>query len=776
MVVVLLPAIWLIAGMFLLPRPLFSDPFATAVYSREGNLLGARIAVDGQWRFESTGVVSEKFKQALLLFEDQHFYQHPGFNPVSIVAALIQNIKAGEIVRGGSTLTQQVIRISRKGKPRTYLEKGVEVTLAVGLELVSTKTEILQYFADHAPMGGNVVGVEAAAWRYFGHSPQSLSWAEAATLAVLPNAPSLMNPGKNRDQLELKRNRLLEKLFTKGQIDQPTYAASLLEPLPGKPLPLPDHSPHLADYLMKTQPGSNFLTTIDFRLQQTVNRLVADQNRILSGNGIHNAAVVVISVPDNQTLVYVGNTEKQPTSNHQNAVDIVQARRSTGSILKPLLYAAMMEDGLLLPQSLVADIPSYYDNYHPTNFDNHFSGAVPAADALARSLNVPAIFMLRDYGPGRFLSLLHQTGMHSFSQSADHYGLSMILGGGEATLFELSTLYAGMARTVLNYDKYYGKYPDDAYRSPHLLLNQKQDVEPKRLNDQVPLHAGSIWLTYKALHQVNRPESEAGWEHFSSSENIAWKTGTSFGFRDAWAIGTTADYIVGVWVGNADGEGRTGLTGTSSAAPLMFQVFSQLGSSSDFIPPWDELVEMEVCAVSGFKAGQYCEETDTILVFQSSVKSLVCPYHHRIFIDKTDGLRATRSCATPDDIVPMNCFVLPPVQEWYYRKDHPLYSGLPDWKPGCDQEGDNQTMKFVYPPNRALVVLPRDASGEKLPLIAQLTHRNPTIEVFWHLDNEFIGTTKTIHQMAVLPTIGEHILTAVDASGNRLSVSFGVTK
>ncbi len=766
--------LWLLVGWMLLPQPLFNDPYATVVFAHDRHLLGARIASDGQWRFPSADTVPEKFREALLLFEDRYFYRHPGFNPFSMVDALADNLKAGEVVRGGSTLTQQVIRLSRKGQSRTLWEKIQELTLAVALELRCSKNEILQYFTDHAPMGGNVVGVEAAAWRYFGHSAHQLSWAEAATLAVLPNAPSLINPGKNRDLLLEKRNNLLWRLYKDGEMDSLTCITARLEPLPEKPIPLPDRAPQLVDFCMTYHQGQRVETEIEFRIQQLVSKLVAVHHQQLTQNGIDNAAVLVISVPDNRVVAYVGNTTPTDAKNHQQAVDMIRAVRSTGSILKPLLYAAMQEDGMLLPNSLVADIPSYYNNYHPTNFDNHYSGAVPVSQALSRSLNVPAIFMVRDYGQARFLHLMKQVGITTFNKPASYYGLSMILGGGEASLWELSGMYAGMARTVINFDKYYGKYTGMEYQPPQLIVNENDyDKEPHPTSD-IPLHAASIWLTYKALKEVNRPETEVGWEQFASSKNLAWKTGTSYGFRDAWAIGTTADYVVGVWVGNADGEGRNGLTGTSSAAPIMFDVFRQLDSKSKFYPPYDELFPLAVCHQSGYMAGPYCHEQDTILVTASGLRSSQCPYHQRVFTDSLRQYRLNMNCALPSELFPYDCFVLPPIQEWYYRKDHPLYRGMPPWKAGCSESGEPDRMKFIYPVPGATLLVPRGSDGQLQKVVMQIGHREPSSEVFWHLDDEFVGATKDIHQLALTPKPGDHRLTVVDEAGTSVSVKFTV--
>ena len=373
----------LIVYYFCLPKDLFKDPTATVITSKNDQLLGALIADDGQWRFPETDSIPEKFKICILQFEDEYFYKHPGFNPISIFKALKQNISSGEVKRGGSTITQQVIRLSRKGKSRTYTEKLKELILATRLELRYSKDKILSLYASHAPFGGNVVGIDAASWRYFNRNAHDLSWAESAALAVLPNAPSLIYPGKNQTKLLKKRNQLLKKLFDNGTIDELTYNLSIVEGIPQKPYPLPQIAPHLLQKFAKSQKGNRIKTTVDLRLQDQVNGFVEQHYNQLKQNEIHNIAVLILDVNTRQVLSYVGNS---PTDkNHQNFVDIINKPRSTGSILKPFLYASMLDAGDILPNTLVADVPTQFGNYSPKNFNDEYDGVVSADLALSRS-------------------------------------------------------------------------------------------------------------------------------------------------------------------------------------------------------------------------------------------------------------------------------------------------------------------------------------------------------------------------------------------------------
>ncbi|WP_417201455.1 penicillin-binding protein 1C, partial [Bizionia sp.] len=543
-------AVLLVVYYFSLPKNLFKDPTATVITSNNNELLGAKIADDGQWRFPETDSVPEKFKTCLLLFEDEYFYKHPGFNPISIFKALKENLSSGSVKRGGSTLTQQVIRLSRKGQSRTYLEKLKEIILATRLEFRHSKDDILKLYASHAPFGGNVVGIDAAAWRYFNREASNLSWAESATLAVLPNAPSLIYPGKNQQRLLDKRNRLLKKLLDNGTIDELTYELSIAETLPQKPYPLPQIAPHLLQKVAKHNKGKRLKTTVDIALQTQANHIVKQHYNSLKQNEIYNISVLVLDVKTRKVLTYIGNS---PTDNaHQKSVDIIDKPRSTGSILKPFLYAAMLDAGDLLPHTLVADVPTQFGSYQPENYDKSYDGAVHANEALSRSLNVPAVRMLQDFGLDRFYHYLKQLKLKDLRYNANHYGLSLALGGAESNLWDLCKSYVAMASTLNHFNDNSSAYFTNEFVEP--IYNFKSEVDfGKLVSEKSVFDAASIYLTFESMKQVNRPESDESWEFYDSSQDIAWKTGTSFGFRDAWAIGTTKDYVVGVWVGNADG-------------------------------------------------------------------------------------------------------------------------------------------------------------------------------------------------------------------------------
>ena len=750
--------------------PKFDESTSTVVYSKEGELLGARIASDGQWRFRQSNEVPDNYKKALINYEDKWFYFHPGVNPVSLIRALFQNIRNGEVVSGGSTITMQVARLSRDNPPRTIAGKLLEICMSIKLEMLKSKKQIIGMYAAAAPFGGNVIGTDAASWRYFNRPSEQLSWAEASLLAILPNAPSLLFPGKNEEKLKKKRDALLLKLYKNNIIDKLTYEISVTEELPLKPIPLPDIAHHLTEKLAKSNKGENIKSTIDYSLQEKVNSIIELHHSTLSENNINNLSAIIVEVETGDILVYAGNIKKGKKNTGEH-VDIASSARSSGSILKPFLYAAMLNDGMILPNSLVADIPININGFSPKNFDYNYSGAVPASMALSKSLNIPAVEMLDEYGGARFLNLLRNLGFTTFVYPAEHYGLSLILGGGETKLTEIAGAYASMARILNNFNKHKGYNQKDIF-SPQYINKTKQKYQWK---GQPVLSAASIWTTFNALKEVNRPSEREGWRNFSSSGEIAWKTGTSFGFRDAWAVGTTPEYVVAVWAGNASGEGRPGLTGSQAAAPVLFDILDLLPLNKWFDKPAEEIKTIEVCAESGFKASPLCPKTINIEAPETGDKTQACPYHHLVHLSSDRTWQVNDKCYDISEMVHDSCFILPPGMEWFYKRIHPGYFVVPPYLEGCTPPEEYKIMEILYPRNFNKLYAPKEQNGEPGKIVFEIAHRNERARLFWYLDEQFLFETEKFHQVGITPESGVHKLTIIDDKGNRIIKSFTVT-
>lgn len=746
------------------------------VLDRSGKLVGARIASDDQWRFELLDDVPVKFQQALICYEDKRFWKHPGIDILAIGRAVKSNILAGEIISGGSTLTMQLMRMSRGKRRRTIWQKGIEAIMALRAELKYSKPELLKMYASYAPFGGNIVGLEAAAWRYFGKSPELLTWSEAATLAVLPNSPGLIHPGKNRLRLLEKRDLLLDLMVEQGIIDQQECQLSKLERIPPKPFPLPQFAPHFTDFVRKRNTGI-VRTTLNLELQKQVTEMMEGHHFVLEQNEIHNLAGIVLDTKTGAVLAYVGN-HFDPDNKHENAIDLIQAERSSGSILKPFLYTAAIEDGLILPTTLLPDVPTVMSGYRPENFSRTYEGKVQANQALARSLNVPAVHLLKKYGVERFRKKLIDLGFSSIHFSAEHYGLPLILGGAEVSLWDLAGVYGSMGRTLNNAFPLNHQYRKQDLHPPVYEMDALNNHEDFQLQSHpTAWHYGALWSVMSAMKEVSRPLEDGSWEVFQSAQHIHWKTGTSYGFRDAWSVGVTPDYTIAIWVGNADGEGRPGLVGVRTAAPIMFDLFRLFPESKVFEPPYDALQKKPVCRLSGHPAGTSCEQIDTLLVANVASTVEVCPYHISVWVDKNKDWQVHQDCAGSGSAMEENYFVLDPLSSFYYRKYHPQYIDLPPSHPDCGSFKNSYAagdLEVAYPTEGADIYLPVDLNKEINGMICQATPRRPSEVLYWYLDAAFLGTTKDFHTMKIEPVFGAHRLTVVDPVGNRVERNFEI--
>ena len=756
--------------IFALPNPLFQSDYATVLLDKNKELLGAKIAPDGQWRFPENDSVPYKFKQAIIHFEDAYFYKHPGVNPVSLFKAFWEDVTQGKIKRGGSTLTMQVIRMARGNRSRNIYQKLMEIVLATRLEWRYSKEKILSLYASHAPFGGNVVGLEAASWRYYARSPDKLSWGETATLAVLPNAPSLIYPGKNHQILLQKRNRLLDKLFVNKVIDSMTCVLAKAEPLPQKPNKLPQFASHLIDRVIKeNKQGKRIISTLDKKMQQTVNLIANRHKNFLTANKIYNMGILVTEVETGNVLAYLGNVS-QKSAEKAAAVDMIMAKRSTGSLIKPFLYALAMKDGLILPKTLLKDVPTQISGYHPQNYNKRYDGAVPADKSLARSLNIPAVRLLRAYGYQKFHDQLQGLQLSTINKPADHYGLSLILGGAEIKLWEAVGVYGSMSRVLKHYSQG-GKYSPNDYFMPNYM---RKNHDSKIWVDDDRFGADNIWFVFKALSDKDRPSEGEDWNIYRSAQKIAWKTGTSFGFRDAWCVGVTPKFVVGVWVGNASGEGRPGLTGTQVAAPIMFDVFKTLPISDWFEKPLEALKKAKICQQSGQLASPNCKNTLWEDIPMNGERTNVCQYCRLVHLDKAGKHQVNSECYPVADMQEQKRFVLPPVMAYYYQKGHPDYKSLPTWASDC--QAALHQMDLIYPKDNAKIFLPKDFNQVQQKVVFKAVHQNFNSLIYWHIDNKFVGTTKGQHQMELYINPGKHQLTLVDAMGEMMHRKFEIVR
>ena len=732
-------------ALILFCMPEFKAPYSFILYGSNGKLLGAAAASDGQWRFPKHGDIPHNYKQALIAYEDNNFYLHFGIDPAAVFRALADNVSSKKIVSGASTITMQTARLSKKNTKRTLVQKIKEAGQALLLELKYSKNGILNLYASQAPYGGNVVGIEAAAWRYFGRGAEDLTWAEVSALAVLPNQPSLVRPGKRAELLEKKRNALLLKLFLQKRMNEEAYLLAAAEPVPEKPKPLPQKALHYLEAL-KAEHKTVFKdnrTHIDSELQDAVYKIAEHYFDKFSLSGVYNAAVLVQKTETGEIIAYVANTGLQSGRGKNAHVDMIRARRSSGSLLKPLLFAGLLDAGMILPEQLLIDIPTKIAGYNPQNSSYKYTGAIPAKRALAYSLNVPFVRALRDFTVPAFLDLLKRCGFTTFNRTADEYGLPLILGGGEITLSEIT----------------------DAYRK---MMLQSQN----KLKAPFPLSPAACRIALDALADSNRPEEEAVWQLYADSRKIAWKTGTSYGNKDAWTIGVTPEYTVGVWCGNASGEGRPEITSTKTAAPILFEVFSILPKTS-----WPALQKLdfefvEVCADSGCPASQFCSRTKKILKPAHAHLQSVCPYCRAVSLTR-DGKFQAKAGDISELPKIENRFILPAAAEYFYRQNHPEYRPLPQWLTKSAGSA-NDEFELLFPENGISVFIPTELDGSRGAVVAEAAHKDSFASVYWDLDGEYLGMTRTYHQMRIRTEKGGHLLTLTDDRGRQIRRAFTV--
>ncbi len=549
-VVLVVALLWLADRIWPLPLP--QDDLARVVLAEDGTPLWRFADANGVWRYPvHTSEVSPYYLDALLTYEDRWFYQHPGVNPLALVRATWQNLSGARVVSGGSTLSMQVARLLDPHS-RTLHGKLRQLWRTAQLEWHLSKDEILNLYLNRAPFGGTLQGVAAASWAYLGKSPSQLTHAEAALLAVLPQAPSRLRPDRHPQRAQEARDKVLRRLAEFQVWPQSAVDEALEEPLLLAPRLEPSLAPLLARRLNRPDSPPLIRTTLDATLQRRLEDLLLGWRARLPEHT--SAAILVVEEESMAVRAYLGSVDINDTKRFGH-VDMISALRSPGSTLKPFLYGMALDDGLIHSESLLQDVPRRYGDYRPGNFSMGFTGAVPASTALSSSLNLPAVQLLEAYGPKRFAAQMRIGGVPLALPALAEPNLALILGGAGSRLEDLVSGYSALARD--------GKsatlrlQPDDALRERPLLS------------------PGAAWIVRRILSGQARPDRDPRAE-LVQRPVLAWKTGTSYGFRDAWAIGVGPRYLIGVWIGRPDGTPVPGQFGLASAAPLMLQVHDVL--------------------------------------------------------------------------------------------------------------------------------------------------------------------------------------------------------
>jgi penicillin-binding protein 1C len=744
--------------VFPLPEHALHRPHSTFVYSREGKLLACFASADEFWRKPvKLDEVSPRLVKTVLNTEDRWFYWHPGVNPVSLVTAAIDNIRAGKVVRGGSTITMQIARMMEP-KPRTILSKFIEILRAFQLEWHYSKDELLEFYLNLAPYGGNIEGVGAASFFYFGKSANELTLAESATLAAIPASPNSYRPDLQPEACRRRRDRNIAALRDRGLITAEEYADAIAEEIPDQRMERPFIAPHFSTDLRANFADScDLYSTIDYNVQLLCERLAKRHHDFLTSKEIQNLSVVVIDNRSGELLAMVGSPDFHD-EHHDGQVNGATSLRSPGSALKPFAYALGFEDGLIVPASRVEDIPVNYAGYSPENYDEQYHGLVSVREALINSYNVPAVNVTARLGLRKFYDLLKRGGLSSLDKRYYEYGLPLVLGACEVSLLDLSNLYAMLARGGL-------------YQPVSMLITG--DTQP---SDSLFSYE-TCFLTSSILSNLQRPELTTSWEFSADRPTIAWKTGTSYGRKDAWTIGYNPKYTVGVWAGNFSGEGSPYIVGVDIAAPLMLDIFQEItrGEELTWFEPSPDVEVREFCARSGLLPGPHCPKKVRDLYVRGVSPGRRCDVHRIVKVDAESGYAVCSACRRSGQVISQVTEKWPPkISRWLLACGQT--SPPPVHNPNCTGVPDNRSPVISSPEEDGQYVLSGGTPEQYQQIKFEASVAADSREVHWFLDREWFATSEAGSSLFYAPEPGEHKLMCVDDLGRSSTVSFVVKR
>ena len=757
-------------SFYMIPTPsrLHSTHSPLLLYN-DGSVAHIFLSPDEKWRTQThIENIDPQYITALLSIEDKRFYQHPGFDPISIWRALLQNITAGYVVSGASTITMQLVRIVEP-RPRNYRSKLIEIWRAMQLEWLLSKEEILELYLCFIPFGKNIEGVEAASLAYFGYLPKYLEADQIALLIAVPQNPNARYPSPtNKDTLTVARNHIAELLHSNNtlpisaqqSIDSAVYEKPIINTLRDFPRDLP----HLADQLVEyIPPNARITTTLDKHVQHKIQSLISKKQSSYASQNIHNVASVVLDHKQNSIIGLVGNFNYWDES-HASQIPAYAVPRSTASTMKPFIYASAIDLGLATPARKMEDIPKSFHGYNPRNYGNVFHGLVSLEESLSQSYNIPFVQLIKEIGVDAFLDTALQLGIHSFVPHRSKLGLSIAVGI-DSTLLELTHAYSTFANKGNIYPLHIFDKNGNNYHVDIEYLESKFFTHPQSSN--TIFSPASTWLTEKALQQRDRVDFPGRLEH-TKFVPFAWKTGTSFGFHDAWTVGWSDQYVVGVWLGNLDYRSSMHLIGSETAGIIFFDIMEQLQATSTPKPPPPDLVPYTVCSYSGLLPTSACPHLEHTFGKEDRVPSLLCENHHQIQIDTQTGLRVSPMCSSAET---KTISVLTPSTEYAIWSKIP--SQLPDIAPECTQEVRVKSRIAIRSPkpNQRIILFPDDRN-QQIPLTANYIDNHA--EIFWYIDGEFIGTSTTKKELWWTPSLGTHTIQISDGQTHFAEVTVTV--
>lgn len=723
--------------------------YSTIITDSKGEVVNAFLTRDDKWRMKTElNEISPLLRKTIIDKEDKYFYSHPGINVIAISRSFFKNLVRWKRTSGASTITMQVAKALEPRK-RTMVAKSIELFRALQLEWKYNKDEILQLYLNLVPYGGNIEGVKAASLLYFKKNPDHLSLAEITALSIIPNRPSSLVIGKNNDLIMKERNRWLkkfaaEKIFTTKEIED-----ALSEPLTAYRSVVPHFIPHLSYHLKQQIKGDIIKTNIVLNTQLKTEKLVEDYVRTLRLKNIRNAALVIIDNSTHNVVTYVGSGNFEDTTDG-GQVNGAAAIRQPGSTLKPLLYGLCMDEGLMTPKTLVEDVAVNYSGYAPENYDQQFNGYVTVEYALEHSLNIPAVKALKLLGKDRLIEKLKGINFTQIKKDQNKLGLSLILGGCGTTLEELTGLFSAFAN-------------DGVFVSPNYTQSTTSSKSVRVLS------SASNYMVTDILSKVNRPDFPLNWQATERMPKIAWKTGTSYGRKDAWSIGYNKKYTIGVWVGNFSGQGVAELSGANTATPLLFKIFNTIDYDNNgdwFSPPVDFGVR-QVCSESGLLPGTYCTNLlmDYFIPLISSTTT--CQHLQEIKVSAIENYSYCNNCAPENGYKKKMYRIVPQEMQQYFFTNNIAFEEVPPHNPECEIifKGNGPTITSPLNGNEYYI---NKKSREPLQLAASAG--NDVSRLYWYINDQFFKTTTATDKQFFIPDEGPVKISCTDDKGRNRNI------
>ena len=737
----------------LFPVQLKTD-FANIVIAADSTVIHAYLSSDEKWRMKTElSEITPLLRKAIIFKEDKYFYYHPGINAIAIFRAMFNNIAQHKRTSGASTITMQVARLLNP-KERTYLNKLIEIFRALQLEIQFSKDEILQMYLNLAPYGGNIEGVKAASLLYFEKAPNHLSLAELTALSIIPNRPNSLVLGRNNDTIIALRNKWLKRFEKAELFSKQDIKDAINEPLVAKRHSAPKMAPHFSRRMKNMHiEKANIFTHLNLKKQLKIEHLVQNYINRLYNRNIKNASVFIIDNNKNKVITYVGSADFYNVED-AGQVDGIKAIRSPGSTLKPFLYALAFDKGIITPKLKLTDVPVNYSGYEPHNYDAEYHGLVSVINALTNSLNVVAVKILHQYKSYKFVNELKKLNFKQIKKDEKKLGLSVILGGCGVTLEELTGLYHAFANSGVYTE--FNWLKNDSLNSGFNIISQ-----------------ASGYMLTEILTQVTRPDLPLEWQNSADLPKVAWKTGTSYGRKDAWSIGYNKNYTIGVWVGNFSSEGVQELSGAETAAPLLFEIFNTIDYKSD--AEWFDVPEnLEfrlVCSETGLIPNSFCTNLTNDAYIPNISSNKKCEHLLTIKISVDTSISYCTSCLPESGYI--NAFYPnhPPEMISYFETNQLKYRKAPPHNPKCERIFAEDKPEITSPINNVEYFIDR---ADTTQILLSCNAANNVDKVYWYINDKFYKKARPVQKVFFKPGEGMVKISCTDDKGRNANVHIKV--